>query len=152
MSGKPRENTKGKTGPQTRDVNAAQRAQLALQLRAQRIGYDEIARRCGFASRGAAHNAVMRELGRVVSPDVERVRKEEAHSLDVLEAKCWERLDSEDHEKAMLFAVDRILQIKERRAKLLGLDTPVRDAANANLLVIREVPAGLLPQVVEGKP
>ncbi len=138
------ERKSGNTKSKTRDVNAAQRAQLALQLRAQRVGFEEIARRCGFASRGAAHNAVMRELGRVVSPDVERLRTEEAHSLDLLEQKCWERLDSAEHEKAMLFAVDRILAIKERRAKLMGLDQVSDTAVNAGIVVVREAPPGLL--------
>jgi hypothetical protein len=112
-------NAKGRT---TRDVNAAQRAVLALSLRAQRLSYDEIARRCGYASRGAAHDAVQRELNRVVVENVEELRREEADSLDKLEAICWKRLEEEGFEKAQMFAVDRILAIKERRSKLMGLD------------------------------
>jgi hypothetical protein len=103
-------------------VNAAQRAVLALSLRAQRLSYDEIARRCGYASRGAAHDAVQRELNRVVVENVEELRREEADSLDKLEAICWKRLEEEGFEKAQMFAVDRILAIKERRSKLMGLD------------------------------
>lgn len=133
-------NTKGRT---TRDVNAAQRAILALKLRAKRLSYDEIARRCGYGSRGAAHAAVQRELDRVVVENVDQLRKEEAASLDELEAACWERLESEDHEKAKLFAVDRILAIKERRAKLMGLDKKPDEMLGPQI-VIEEVPAGYL--------
>lgn len=133
-------NAKGRT---TRDVNAAQRASLALSLRAQRLPYDEIARRCGYGSRGAAHDAVQRELDRVVVENVDELRREEGDSLDRLEAICWKRLESEDHEKAMLFAVDRILAIKERRARLFGLDKKP-DELMGPQVVIEEVPAGYL--------
>ena len=44
----------------------------------------------------------------------------------------------------MLFAVDRINAIKERRAKLMGLDQSAKEAAIGNVVVIREVPQGLL--------
>lgn len=132
-------NTKGAT----RDINAAQRAMLALQLRAQRLSYDEIAQRCGYADRGSAHRAVQRELDRVVVEDVEALRREEAASLDELEIECWKRLRSEEHEKAMLFAVDRILAIKERRAKLMGLDKKP-DEMMGPQIIIEEAPAGYL--------
>lgn len=135
-------NTKGNT----RDVNAAQRAILALQLRAQKLTYEEIAQRAGYNDRAAAHKAVQRELQRVVVENVEELRQEEADGLDRLEAACWKRLESIDHEKAMLFAVDRILAIKERRAKLFGLDQTKGDVI-ANQVVIREVPQGYFGEV-----
>jgi AraC-like DNA-binding protein len=111
-------NAKGKT----RDINAAQRAAKALELRSQKISYEEIAARCGYASRGAAHIAVQREMDRVVVENVDELRKEELESLERLEEKCWERLNDEGYSKSMLFAVDRIIQIKERRARLMGLE------------------------------
>jgi hypothetical protein len=137
-------NAKGRT---TRDVNAAERAALALSLRAKKLTYDEIARQCGYGSRGACHDAIQRELDRVVVENVEELRREEADGLDKLEAECWKRLEEEGYEKARLFAVDRIIAIKERRAKLMGLDRPVTAAENKNMVIIREVPAGLLPGV-----
>jgi len=71
--------------------------------------------------------------------------------LDQLQQEVYKRLTSKEHEKVMLFAVDRLLQISERRSKLLGLDTPVDSAALANVTIIREVPVGLLPPP-EGTP
>jgi AraC-like DNA-binding protein len=129
---------------QKRDVNASQRAVLAVQLRAQKVKYDEIAKACGYGSAGAAHKAVMRELQRTISTNVEELRREELDSLERLELKCWQRLDDKTYGKGMLFAVDRILAIKERRARLMGLDTPVDVAQNNNLVVIREVPQNYL--------
>lgn len=125
-------NAKGRT---TRDVNAAERAAMAVRLRAQKLGYDEIARRCGYASRGACHDAVQRELQRVVVENVEELRREEVAMLDRLQEECWKRLDDDEFSKAKLFAVDRLLMISERRSKLMGLDKrPDELIANQNYI------------------
>lgn len=107
--------------PQNRDVNAAQRAVMALELRAKKMTYADIAAQCGYATASACRKAVLRELDRVVVSNVEELRREEAAKLDQLEAMCWERLEEEGFEKAKLFAVDRIIQISDLRAKLFGL-------------------------------
>ena len=130
-----------------RDVNAAQRASLAVKLRAQKVKYDDIAKSCGFANAGAAHKAVMRELNRTISEDVETLRKEELDSLERLELECWKRLQDKEYSKSMLFAVDRIIAIKERRAKLMGLDQAIGGTIAAAQVVIREVPSGYLGEV-----
>jgi hypothetical protein len=136
-------NTKGRT----RDVNAANRAAIALDLRAQKLTYEEIAQRCGYASRGACHDAVMRELDRRVVENVDILRREEVAMLDQLHVEVWELAMDKKNDKR-LFAVDRVLSIAERRAKLMGLDQ-VKDS---NLLtaqvVVRQVPAGYF----EGQP
>lgn len=130
----------------TRDVNAAVRVETAIKLRAKRVTYEEIARQCGYASRGACHDAVMRELERRVVANVDELRQEELDSLDRLEKICWDRLEDEakDYQKAKLFAVDRILAIKERRARLMGLDQSTASAIAAAQIVIRETPSGYL--------
>jgi hypothetical protein len=87
----------------------------------------------------------MRELERVVVENVEELRREELHSLDVLESECWERMHDANYASAKLFAVDRIVNIKERRAKLMGLDIPTGSNVAQNIVVVREVPQGLLP-------
>lgn len=112
-------NTKGNTA---RDVNAAQRAMMALQLRAKKLTYDEIAQQCGYNDRAAAHKAVQRELSRVVVENVEELRREEMMMLDRLQVECWKRMEDGEYGRAKLFAVDRLLAISERRAKLMGLD------------------------------
>ena len=132
-------------GGNTRDVNVGIRASLALKLRAQQhLSYAEIATQCGFGSKGAAHNAVQRELSRTISTNVEQLRREELATLDYLEMTVLKRLRDEGYSKSMLFAVDRILAISERRAKLMGLDVPVDQALFANQIVIRNVPTGYL--------
>lgn len=132
------------TSPLTRDVNAAQRVALAIKYRAQKMQYADIARMCGYGSAGAAHKAVMRELERTVCTNVEELRREELDSLERLEVECWKRLDDEVFVTQKLFAVDRILAIKERRAKLMGLDLSNENAIAAAQIIVQEVPSQYL--------
>jgi hypothetical protein len=127
----------GTNGPPNRDVNAATRSALAVSLRAQKLTYEEIAQRCGYGNASACRKAIMRELDRCVVKNVEELRTEELHSLEQLERECWQRLYNPDYEKSMLFAVDRIIAIKERRAKLMGLDVRTDDLP-VGTTIIRE--------------
>jgi hypothetical protein len=142
------QNTKN---PQLRDVNAVQRVALAVKLRSQKVKYSEIARMCGYGSAGAAHKAIMRELERTVSTNVEELRREELESLERLELECWKIFSDKERTKGQLFAVDRILAIKDRRARLMNLDIPKDGNIADAQVVVREVPVGWLkiPQPVE---
>ena len=131
------------TYPPNRDVNAANRCTLAIKLRAMKMTYEAIAAQCGYANASSARKAVMRELDRCVIKNVEDLRTEELDSLEQLELVCWKRLQDKDYSKSMLFAVDRIIAIKERRAKLMGLDTKIEDTPMPQV-VIEEVPYGYL--------
>lgn len=126
--------TKGTTQVVNRDVNAATRAAMALDLRAQKLSYDEIAKRCGYADRSACRKAVMRELERSVVGNVEELRREEAAMLDKLHEEVWP-LVLDKANKNRLFAVDRVLHISERRSKLLGLDQGNNVVAAAQVIV-----------------
>lgn len=110
------------TNPITRDINAAQRVTLAIRLRASKMTYEAIAHKVGYANASACRKAVMRELDRCIVKNVEALRLEECAMLDELQQECYTRLKDKNFDKAMLFAVDRLLTISERRAKLLGLD------------------------------
>ena len=138
----PRNVTKqGVRNPHTRDVDAAQKVSMAVKLRASKVKYVDIARQCGYGSAQAAHKAVMRELERTIVEDVEELRREELDSLERLELECWKRLADKTYEKSMLFAVDRIVAIKERRARLMGLDMKPDEALGPQI-IIQEVQAG----------
>lgn len=142
----------GVQNPQKRDVNAAQRVALAVKLRAQKVKYEDIARMCGYGSAGAAHKAVMRELQRTVVTNVDELRREELESLERLELECWKIFSDKNREKGQLFAVDRILAIKDRRSKLMGIDLANKGEQVGNVVVVRGMPAGYLgePPVVQG--
>lgn len=106
--------------------------------------YAEIAKQCGYSDAASCHRAIMREMDRCVVEDVEQLRREELQSLDRLEQICWERLMEESYAKGKMFAVDRIIAIKERRAKLMGLDRGVSGNVVAAQVIIREAPPGVL--------
>lgn len=130
------------TGGTTRDVEAALRVRKALQLRAQRLPWDEVAAKSGFSNRGAAHNAVMRELERNIASDVDELRKEELAFLDAMQAEIWPLFTNKKN-KGRLFAADRLLTISERRCKILGLEMKP-EAALGTQVIIEEVPIGYL--------
>lgn len=125
-----RSNNTGRTTP--RDVNAGMRVTQALELRAKKLTYDEIASQCGYSDRASCYRAVQRELDRRVVTNVDEMRKQEADMLDQLHTVCWEMAIDKSN-KGRLFAVDRVLAISERRAKLMGLDMkPDELLANQN--------------------
>ena len=128
-----------------RDPNAATRVQVALKLRAQRLTWEEVAKRAGYDSRGSAHHAVMNELHRCISADVEEVRREELASLDAAEAEVWP-LFLDPKNVYRLYALDRILKIKEQRARYLGLDQTPEGAIAANMVIVQEIPQGWLKE------
>ena len=130
----------------TRDVNAAIKLETALKLSTQGHSWDYIAAQAGFASRGAAHNAVMRELNRNIAKDVDELRTRELHLLAQMQVEIW-TLFMDKNNKGRLFAADRLLAISERRAKLMGLDQSTNAAIAAAQVVIREVPSGYLAGV-----
>jgi len=120
--------------PKRRDVNEAARLSLAMQLRAQRLTYEEIALRCGYADRTGAYHAIHRELERRTVADVEHLRQEEVEMLNALHASVWD-LAMDEENKGRLFAVDRLLTISEARRKLLGLDRKADDVAPGVTLI-----------------
>jgi hypothetical protein len=124
-----------------RDVNAAQRAILALKLRSQRLTYSEIASRCGYGSAQAAQRAIARELDRCIVAQVDILRREEQAMLDQLHAKVWQRAIGEEDGRPDLAAVDRILKIAEARRALFGLNAKANEGIPPAEVIIRQYDA-----------
>jgi len=141
-------------GVKRRDVNAAERVYMALDLLKQRLSYREIASRCGYASGGAAYNAIQREMKQRIVPKIDEYRAQELDILDEIHQKVWkvafETKNKDGKEETNLWATDRLMELSRDRRKLLNLDVQPEEIAAAQV-VIREVPAGWLqlPQVVE---
>ncbi len=135
-----RMNNTGHTTP--RDANAGVRVIHALELRAKKLTYDEIASQCGYSDRASCYRAVQRELDRRVVSNVDEMRKQEADML-VLTTKCLEKMKDKAN-KDPLWAVDRLLKISEQRARLMGLDVSKDANIAANMVVVREVPNNYL--------
>lgn len=122
-----------KTRTQPRLVVAAQRREKALRLRAQGYRYREIAEAVGYNDTSAAWNAVKQALDELrdrTADQADRYRILEDQRLDMLAAPLWRRLtrtvtDPQTGDEAIepnYRAVDRLIRIAERRARLWGLD------------------------------
>lgn len=124
--------TKPKRGGNQRGAEnrlaAAERSKQALELRLRRHTYDEIAQRLGYSHKSAARKAVEREIAKVPREGAKELLTQELETLDAVQARIMglvldERLDSHGNDKGPdLWAIDRLLGIMDRRARLMGLD------------------------------
>lgn len=138
---------------QRRNAEAAQKAAQAAQMRASKATYEQIARTLKYKNRGIAYRVVQRELNRVVVENIDELRREELVALDILQRECM-AIFLDKNAKGRLFAVDRILSVMERRARLMGLDQQQDPSMRGIEIIIQEVPAQYFgqeepPQIVE---
>lgn len=109
------------------------------------LGWDpqEIADRLGYADEKEAVKAAQRAMALAVRFARDEQRFMELRGLNEIEVRLWKLLDTEvvlvqhgrlvvldgapmpDH-RFQLEVMDRILHVKQQRAKLLGLDAPTR--------------------------
>jgi hypothetical protein len=92
------------------------------------MGYAEIAKQLGLSSPGNAYRIVKNALKATYREPADDVRKLELERLDRLTMALWKRAQSGEAE-----AIDRVLKLMDRRAKLLGLDAPVLSNATLTL-------------------
>lgn len=100
-----------------------ERQTRAVAMRAAGCSYADIADALGYSSADTARKSVSGLLDRVESDAADELRTLEGRRLDMLQAAVWPAA-LEGH----LPAVDRVIRISERRARLFGLDR-ARDAA-----------------------
>jgi hypothetical protein len=109
----------GKFKPGERSPEIAGRWASALELRKAGVSFPQIARRLGYSGPGAAFKAVQSALDATLREPAESLRTLEAERLDRLMLGVWQRATAGDAK-----AVDNVLKIMDRRARLLGLDAP----------------------------
>lgn len=108
-----------------RRIEAQERRAKAVQLRRMGWSYGRIANQLGI-TKSSAHKAVtkaMTEVQQLLDTDAETARAMELERLDELQSYLWLPAS-----KANAQAVEKILKIMERRAKLMGLDAPSKVA------------------------
>jgi len=93
----------------------------ALRMRSRGFTYQQIADNMG-CSKAAAYQRVSRALASIPAEAVAEYRVLEGERLDNLLAIATHQALT----KKSLFAIDRCLAIMDRRARLLGLDAPIR--------------------------
>lgn len=125
MATRGRANSKGVP---RRDVNAALRALQAIDLIAAGSTYAEAAVACGYGSKGACHDAVQRELNRVVIEHVETLRKLHLRRLQQLRKVYLPKALAGDG-----WSHDRVLHEDEREALLMGMNRQPAETGNQSV-------------------
>lgn len=115
----PRAHGGNTTGPD--GIAQRERDLTALALRREGRTFDDIAGALGFAGKQGAHAAVIRLLDNVLIENVDQYRTLENGRLDAMQAAVWSAALAADYA-----AIDRVLKIMERRARLNSLDMPAR--------------------------
>ena len=134
----------GSNGKFAKSAETGLRDIEATRLRAAGLSYDEIAAELGYANRGNAFRAVERCLTAARAEPTANLVKLELERLDGMWRNAKAVLDRahitvsngrivrDDNgdpvpdDAPVLQAIDRMLRIQERRAKLLGLDAPTK--------------------------
>lgn len=125
----------------------------ALQMRRDGKDYHTIAKDLGYAHASGAYAAVIAALKFMNREAADEVRQLELSRLDSLVEKL---MPSAGASLAGLQVVDRLLKIMDRRARLLGLDMPLKIAPTSpdgeksydNSAIIGR----LLPELAAGNP
>jgi len=137
--------SRGGHGRFVRAVETAERDAAACRLRTDGRTYQQIADDLGFTDPSAARKSVERALAAVVAEPAGRLRTIELARLDAATAKAFDVLNR-DHivvnngrvimdpatgrplrdDGPTLAAIDRIVRLSERRARLCGLDAAVK--------------------------
>lgn len=100
-------------------IQATLRQNEAVKLRLTGLSLAEIAERLGYASAGGAHHAINHALKKTLQEPADTLRKLECERLDALLLGLWPAAVAGDRR-----AVETILNLMSRRARLLGLDMP----------------------------
>lgn len=111
----------GESKTSQRRIEAVEKQKKALDLRKAGATYGAIAKQLGYANDSGAEHAVKAALKATVQDAADSVRELELERLDALLLNMWSQV-----QKGNQGAVDRVLRIMERRAKLLGLDAPTK--------------------------
>jgi hypothetical protein len=116
-------------------VTSLERKLQALELRKAGASYRTIAERLGYASASGAHKAVASALKATLREPAGEVRTLELERLDAALLAIWRRVQNGDDR-----AIDRLLRIMERRARMLGLDaTPATKVSFTIEDVVRDI-------------
>lgn len=108
-----------------KQVELAERRAKAVKLRTAGQTWEAIAVELGYCNRGAAYKDVMVALDEAraeLAVSTEQFRELSLQRLDAMRRKVQEVIDQAGAGAAALQAIDRLVKIDEREARLLGLD------------------------------
>jgi len=106
---------------QQKEINALDKQLQALQLRIAGVSYQSIADALGYKHASGAHKAVSSALKKTLQEPADDLR-----SLELARLDSAMQAIAASVKQGQYGAIDRLLKIMERRAKLLGLDAPAK--------------------------
>jgi hypothetical protein len=136
----------GESKTSRRRIQTKETAARALELRKAGATYEQIAQQLGYAHKGKAYEAVTAAMREVTREGAEEVLNLELARLDALTVALWPKARQGSGP-----AVDRVLKVMERRAKLLGLDyneARMADVAEREV-ALAEAQGALVAAVIE---
>ncbi len=110
-------------------LKVRERALQALEMRKAGATFEVIAGQLRYSSKADAYKAVMRFLDKQADEAAEPLRRLEVERCDKLQLAVWA-----DAVGGNLKAIETVLHIMERRARLLGLDL-ARDEVKVGLIM-----------------
>ncbi len=99
-----------------------------LELRRAGLTWQRIAEQVGYADHTGAYAAYKRAIKRTQQQPADELREAEIDRLDRLQLAVWPKAMNGDNT-----SITTILRIMERRARLLGLDMPVKIAQDVTV-------------------
>ncbi len=137
------EHDRDRKGQFVQALGHAERDRDAVQLRSRGRTYQQISDELGYGHSSNARRAVKKALEGIVIEGRDEVIKLQLDELDMMQRAVFEVLEAKHYvvsegrivyrgdkelldDSPVLAAVDRLLKISDRRAKLLGLDAPKR--------------------------
>lgn len=118
----------GESKTSQRRIEAIEKQKQALELRKAGATYEAIAKKLEYANASGAEHAIKAALKATVQDAADTVRQLELERLDGLLINMWKQVQNGNQG-----AVDRVLRIMERRAKLLGLDAPTKNEISGKI-------------------
>lgn len=130
-------------GTRPKAIERTARDERAVTLRASGMKLEDIARHIGLKGRSGAFAAVMRglEVRRAMNDGArEKLRQLELERCDASEERLSAALDLTENPFALSALENALSGVRSRRAKLLGLDAPVKlEVDDARTLEAREL-------------
>ena len=111
----------GKARPSRITPSVIEREAEVLKLRRGGLTFDLIAKELGFKHASGAHKAYVNACKRIIVSDVQEIRAVEIERLDIAQSSIWGRVL-----RGEIPAIQTLIRIMERRARLLGLDAPTK--------------------------
>jgi hypothetical protein len=103
------------------DEDSAEAERTIMDLRSASLTFEQIANNLGLSNRGQAFKIYQRALERIPAEGVVELRTLEGQRLDALQAAIWDTCMA-----GGIKSINASLRIMERRARLFGLDAPVK--------------------------